>query len=83
MPSRFFAEAKGENPAYNANSLRSTGYNSYRERYNDEYESAIPSAIDFSDKSFTPIKKAELAPKPKKPKKPKKQKAPGPAAENQ
>ena len=65
MPSIFFTEAKGENPAYNANSLRSTGYNSYRERYNDEYESAIPSAIDFSDKSFTPIKKAELAPKPK------------------
>lgn len=67
IPSRFFAEARGETfQPFALSGGRSYSDRPYgRERYQDEYESAIPSSIPYMEKDFQPIKRVAPAEKPK------------------
>ena len=61
LPSRFFAETKGESPQQIVQKMENyPGFG----KFTDEYESAIPSQIDYTAK-VTPIKPAVIQQKPK------------------
>ena len=65
IPSRFFSEAKGEASSMEIARMNDQRRFDYREKYVDEYETAIPQSSSYSTKPVVPVAKTEIQQKPK------------------